>query len=144
MPEQFQGFGITLLYPDSWQASEEVGTESVSLESPEGAFMTITRFSGESDTDTAFEGALAAMREEYEEVEQEETSLRIAGISLAGQVLRFVYLDLIITSQLLIFADNQSSYLVQIQAEDRDYDRLQPVFTAILTSLCQHLNGSAG
>ena len=142
MPEQFQGFGITLLFPDSWHATEEMEGESVSLESPEGAFMTVTPFSEAAGSQTALEGALNTMREEYEEVENEETTLRIAGVSLAGQILRFVYLDLIVTSQLLVFSHAEHTYLVQTQAEDRDHDRLQPVFQAILTSLCQNLTGS--
>ncbi len=139
MPAQFEGFGIRLLYPDSWTIDSDASVDSLSLESPDGSFLTITKFADSAEATAAVERAIAIMQEEYEEVEREPLSKTIAGISLAGTILRFVLLDLIVTSQLLAFAHGGSTYFVQTQAEDRDHDRLQPVFDAVLTSLCQNL-----
>jgi len=49
-------------------------------------------------------------------------------------------LDLIIVSQLMTFTHAGRTYLIQTQAEDREHDRLQAVFAAVQTSLCQHLS----
>lgn len=142
MPGNFEGFGIAFLYPDSWTLDVDDDVKSVSLESPEGAFFTVTRFENSVDADTAIEGGVSAMQQEYDEVENEVLVKTLAGLRLEGSLLRFVYLDLIITSQLLAVVYGGVTYLVQIQAEDRDHERLEPVFDAMLTSLCQHLAGS--
>lgn len=139
MPGQFEGFGIALMYPDSWTIDSEVEGTSVSIESPSGAFLTITQCAHPADAEEALTKARSAMHEEYDEVERETVVKQFSGLTLNGDVLRFVYLDLIVTSQLLLLAHADHSYLVQTQAEDRDHDRLQPVFDAMLTSLCQHL-----
>ncbi|MEO8269375.1 MAG: hypothetical protein ABI557_06630 [Aureliella sp.] len=139
MPGNFEGFGIAFLYPDSWTLELDEEARSVSLESPEGSFFTVTRFENAVDADTAIERGVSAMQQEYDEVENEAWAKTIAGLQLEGSLLRFVYLDLIITSQLLAVVHGGVTYLVQIQAEDRDHERLEPVFDAMLTSLCQNL-----
>ncbi len=143
MPERFEGFGVSFLYPDSWTIDAESEIDSVSLESPDGSFMTITRFIDLSDAQEALRRGLGIMQEEYEEVEREHLEKSIAGVEMQGAILRFVYLDLIVTSQLLAFSHAGSTYLVQTQAEDRDHEKLRPVFDAILTSLCQNLGDIA-
>lgn len=139
MPEKFEGFGISVMYPDSWQLDTEVEGDSVSIESPDGSFISITKCGDPQEAHVALLKARQAMHEEYEEIEQETLVKEIAQLKLKGEVLRFVVLDLIVTSQLLLLNHDGQDYLIQTQAEDRDHDRLQPVFDAILTSLCQHL-----
>ncbi|MCA9132292.1 MAG: hypothetical protein KDA45_04030 [Planctomycetales bacterium] len=136
--------GISFLYPDSWKIEEEVAGDSVTVESSEGAFVSISRSPNLEDLQGALQAAQATMQEEYEEVERESCNLTIADQPLEGVILRFVFIDLIVCSQLLAFTHAGATYLVQIQAEDRDFDRLQPVFEAILTSLCQNLADTAG
>jgi len=143
MPGQFEGFGIALLYPDSWILDSEVAGDSVSIESPDGAFLTIAKCENATHAQEVLVRARAAMQDEYEEVECESIVKQLNGLTLTGEVLRFVYLDLIITSQLLLLTHEETIYFVQTQAEDRDHDRLLPVFDAMLTSLCQHLTGIA-
>ncbi len=137
MPAEFEGLGIRFLYPDTWLLDPESDSNAVSIESPEGAFMTITQVAGLADSAAALEGASAAMQAEYDEVEREQVSQQFGDLTLDGCILRFVYLDLIITSQLLVFTHQHQTYLVQIQAEDRDHERLRPVFEAMLTSIGQ-------
>lgn len=139
MPGQFAGFGIVLMYPDTWIVDQEVDGEAVSVESPEGAFLTISKCPAATAPSLALAQARAAMDQEYEQVECEAIDRQFGPLQLSGELLRFVYLDLIITSQLLLANHAGACYLVQTQAEDRDHDRLQPVFDAMLTSLCQHL-----
>ena len=81
------------------------------------------------------------MEEEYDEIEQEFVTKNFSGIELIGLIQRFVYLDLIITSNLLTFEFDGATYLLQVQAEDRDSESLGPVFEAIMTSMCKSLNG---
>ncbi len=85
--------------------------------------------------------ACAIMEQEYEVVEKENTTFTILGLKYTGITQRFVYLDLIVVSQLLqIRAPTDQNYLVQLQGEDRDVEKMQPVFEAVLTSMCQSFN----
>ncbi len=137
MPLQFDGLGVSVMYPDGWKIEED-GTDqdSVSFESPLGAFMTITRYPTLNFSD-AVENAHQVMLAEYDEVESEPFSRSIADREFHGMALRFVYLDFLIVAELFSFALAGSIYLVQIQGEDRDVEKLQPVFEAMLTSLFQ-------
>ncbi len=142
MPGHFEGFGIELMYPDSWTLDSEVDAHMVSIESPDGAFLAITQCTPSANANDALAKAREAMQEEYDQVERESVVKEFAGLTLTGEVLRFVYLDLIVTSQLLLVTHAGTSYFVQIQAEDRDHDKLGLVFDAMLTSLCQNLAGN--
>ena len=80
------------------------------------------------------------MESEYEEVETEVINRVVGETLLEGVTQRFVYLDLIVTSHLFrleVEEEEVAPLLVQIQGEDRDLDKLQPVFDAILASLAQ-------
>lgn len=139
MPGTFEGFGIAFLYPDSWTIDTESEAQSVSLESPEGAFFTVSRYDNTDEADAALEQAVSAMQQEYEEVEREAVEKELLGLRLTGSILRFVYLDLIIASQLLAMTHAGHTYLMQFQAEDRLHEQTQSVLDAMLTSLCQSL-----
>ncbi len=86
--------------------------------------MTLTRYEGIRSVD-AVEKAQQVMLAEYDEVESEQLERTISGRELSGIALRFVYLDFLIVAELLSFSLGDSSYLVQIQGEDRDLDQLQ-------------------
>ena len=137
MPQQYHGLGVSIMYPDGWKIEEDVtDQDSVSFESPLGAFMTVTRYPTLNFSD-AVENAHQVMLAEYDEVESEQFSRTIAEREFQGMALRFVYLDFLIVAELFSFAHAGSIYLVQIQGEDRDVEKLQPVFEAMLTSLFQ-------
>ena len=139
MPGTFEGFGITFLYPDSWTIDTESEPQAVSLESPEGAFFTVSRHDNVAEADAALEQAIAAMQQEYEEVEREAVEKEVLGLRLVGSILRFVYLDLIVASQLMALTHEGHTYLMQFQAEDRLHEQMQSVLDAMQTSLCQNL-----
>ncbi|MCR9293916.1 MAG: hypothetical protein NXI32_14415 [bacterium] len=142
MPKQFENFGLAFLFPDNWSSTEDEASQAVMLESPEGAFLSVTRVA-EQSVEESLSQAQAAMEGEYDEIEQEPLSKEIGDRQLQGVTQRFVYLDLIITSHLLAFSAPSGVYLIQMQAEDRDMTRLSQVFDAILTSMCQSVPSQA-
>jgi hypothetical protein len=138
MPQTYIGLGVSVMYPDGWKIEEDATEEnSVSFESPLGAFLTVTRYP-ELDFSDAVEKAHQVMLAEYDEVESEEFSRTVADREFEVTALRFVYLDFLIVAELFSFQLRGSTYLVQIQGEDRDIEKLQPVFQAMLTSLFQN------
>ena len=135
MPANHLWKGRKLLYPENWSLQED--DDTLNIESPSGSFMTI---SSTEDIEQAFQRAKATMESEYEEVETEVINRVVGETLLEGVTQRFVYLDLIVTSHLFrleVEEEEVAPLLVQIQGEDRDLDKLQPVFDAILASLAQ-------
>lgn len=139
MPKQFSGLDVEVLYPDNWQLFEDAESGAVTFESPQGAFMTLTKLAAEQGP-SLIEQAKAAMAAEYDAVEEEAVVKNLGPVAFSGITQRFVYLDLIITSHLLSVDARQSTYFVQIQGEDRDMEQLEQVFDALLTCVSRSLS----
>lgn len=139
------------MYPENWKLSEDTSssgsTTGFMIESPTSAFMTVNEYPWNVAPREAIEKAREAMEAEYPESEFEpfEPKLMLKGEEIAdsraGDV-RFYYLDLLVISRLIAFTVNKKTYLIQIQAEDRDFDKLEQVFQAMLVSMLQSLESS--
>ncbi|MFK7735705.1 MAG: hypothetical protein AB8B50_06750 [Pirellulaceae bacterium] len=136
MPKQYDNFGVQMLFPDNWKVDEESESASVSFESPEGAFLTITRLD-DYEPGNAVRQVKEAMHDEYDEIEETAVVKRVGENELHGWHQSWVYLDLIVTAYVLEAETEQGQFLVQYQAEDRDFSRLETVFDAMLTCLFQ-------
>jgi hypothetical protein len=135
------------MYPENWnliEDTEDGQTTGFTLESPTSAFMTVSEYPWNVSPRSAVESSAAAMTAEYEEVEQLEFEPQL---SYRGQVLQdcrgidlqFYYLDLLVTSRVIAFTVERKTYLIQIQAEDRDFATLEQVFQAMIISMLQSL-----
>lgn len=136
MPEKYQGNGYSFLYPETWSLEEYEDSEAINLETPGGAFISI---SNSADLEEAFQLNLQMMENEYDNVESEPYEATLAGRTLRGITQRFVYLDLIVTSHLIKCESETVNLLIQVQGEDRELEQLSPVIAAVLTSMCQSL-----
>ena len=76
MPKSFIGLGFSLLYPDTWKVDNDTESSSVSLESPEGAFIAITKLDPLADPVAAVQQAGQTMSAEYDDIEQEDVAKR--------------------------------------------------------------------
>lgn len=147
MTKIYQGIGVRCMYPENWnliEDTEDGQTTGFTLESPTSAFMTVSEYPWNVSPRSAVESSTAAMSAEYEEVEQLEFEPRL---SYRGQVLQdcrgidlqFYYLDLLVTSRVIAFTVERKTYLIQMQAEDRDFATLEQVFQAMIISMLQSL-----
>ena len=138
MPATFDDFGIKFLYPDNWSVlgrDESEGQEGVTLELPTGGFFSIERGREGDVPDAILDSLASSFENEYGEVEREELpGDSDAGIERAVEF-RFYYLDLLITSRLLFLTRHQIPYVIQMQAESRDFDTNEQVFEAIVQQL---------
>jgi hypothetical protein len=139
MPQQFDGLGLRLMYPDNWKVEDETD-DSATIESPGGAFMSISRFPIGPSADEILAEATTAMEGEYEITETSNATVEIAGRSIPSRSLHFTYLDFEVTAKLQALITDESTYLIQTQGEDREMDELAVVFLAMQTSLCQSLD----
>jgi hypothetical protein len=151
MTRIYQGLGLSFLYPENWNITEDTDDGKLvgfTLESPSSAFLTVTEYPWTVTPADALDQSYQILRSEYDDVEFEEIPPPINAEQhslsecIAGDV-RFYYLDLMVISRLIAFVMNQRTYLVQIQAEDRDFDKLEMVFQAILISIFQSAHKDA-
>ena len=165
MTKVYRGLGLACTYPENWQLSEEtfagVGeSETVvgfNLQSPTSAFMSVYRYPMSLSPDEAIQESIKAIADEYEEIEQiaieSERDLLKTHLSNSqpndnvsntsrGTDLNFYYLDLLITVRLISFQFARHTFLVQFQAEDRDFTSMERVFQAMLITISQSLQAA--
>lgn len=143
MPAEFRKLGMVFLYPDNWSLDETdllAGRNAVTVCSPEGAFCSIGIHPHATDPRELAETAVNAMREEYKELEVDESREELAAQELWGYDISFYYLDLINTATIRCFSTDEAVYSVFCQAEDKDFERLRLVFAAITSSLIHNLD----
>jgi hypothetical protein len=136
------------MYPENWRVTEDTApggkATSFMLESPTSAFMTVTEFPWTVAPREAVDKAKEAMKAEYHdlEFEPETPELLLGGKRIEdcqGGEIHFYYLDLLVVSRLIAFTVDQTTYLIQVQAEDRDYETLDRVFQAMILSMLKSL-----
>lgn len=138
MPATFDSFGIQFLYPENWSQvdrAEADGEEGVTLELPSGGFFSIERELEGQLPEEIIEEIASSFENEYGEVEWEEITAESFKERERAVEFRFYYLDLLIISRVLILDLHDKTYVIQFQAESRDFDRNELVFGAILKQL---------
>lgn len=165
MTKVYRGLGLACTYPENWQLSEETVAEHAdqstvvgfNLQSPTSAFMSVYRYPRSVSPDEAIEEATKAIAADYEGIELSSFApeRELLHVDLApsqpknnvpnasrGTDLNFYYLDLLITVRLISFQFAQHTFLVQFQAEDRDFTSMERVFQAMLITMIQSLQAS--
>jgi len=138
MPATFSRLGISFQYPDNWtldDADALAGRSSVTVYSPGGGFWSVTIHPRSADPARLAKGVVEAMKEEYADLEAEETHEVLTGHETVGFDLSFYCLDLTNSAQIRALRVDQGTYTVFCQAEDREFAQIRRVFQAITSSL---------
>lgn len=163
MPTPFQSNGLRFLYPDNWtivERSADAGGVGVTLEFPGGGFFSVEQVTDPRDDDSLLAALVDSLKEGYQDAEHEPIPADDFDLSplsprrgdpaavgteaLAGPAaeVRFYYLDLLVIARLMLLHLGPSRYVVQTQAESRDFDRNVPVFQALLKQIREnHFGG---
>jgi hypothetical protein len=142
MPATYQKYGVSFQYPENWKVVEEGARwpREVTVESPSGAIWALHIYFPPEKPARLLKDALAAMQREYNDVESTFVSETLHPSTVAeGYDLLFFYLDLIVECRLRSFTFHDKTFLLITQAEEREYQQLEPVFRAITTSLVRDL-----
>ena len=140
MPSTFDKLGIRFQYPDNWTLDEHdalEGDNTVTVYSPGGGFWSVSLYAGRHDPDELARAVLATMRQEYNELDAESVRESVAGRELIGFDLNFYCLDLTNTALVRSFSTSAAAWLILCQADDREFDQMEPVFRAMTLSLLQ-------
>ncbi|HEX3998936.1 MAG TPA: hypothetical protein VHX65_10325 [Pirellulales bacterium] len=137
MPALFDKFGIKFLYPDDWtlEISTAEDEQGATVYSRGGGFWSVAIRGGEEDPADLAKVALAALGEEYADIDTEPAEETVAEQPLVGYDVNFYCLDLTNTAQIRACRRNGRTLLMLWQAEDREFDEMANVFRAITTSL---------
>ena len=142
MPAKFEKLGISFQYPENWTLDEAdalAGRQSVTVYSPGGAFWCVAMHPRSIDPLELAGTIVAAVREEYAEIEVKEVRETLAGHEMVGYDLNFYCLDFTNSAQVRSLRMGETTYGILCQAEDREFERVQAVFRAITSSLLSGL-----
>ena len=137
MVTQFDESGIRFRYPENWRLDREDSEEgwTVTIQSPETAFLMICLREDAPTTDEVVDIALDALREEYPDLEADDCVDSLAGQPAIGHDIRFFSLDLTNTCWLRSISTPPGTLLVMWEANDLELEKNEPVLRAICASL---------
>jgi hypothetical protein len=137
MATQFNEDGIQLLYPENWELQREdsEGGWTISLQSPETAFLVMSLDTGMPEIESMANAALDVLKEEYEGLDAEECVESVAGQPAFGHDIRFFSLDLTNTCWIRSFYSGLGTVLVMWQINDLELAKHEKVLRAICASI---------
>jgi hypothetical protein len=137
MPAEFSASGLRLLYPENWRLEREESDSgwTISVQSPETAFLMLSMREDMPSIDQVAETALAALREEYPDLEADDCTESVAGQPAVGHDIRFFSLDLTNTCWTRSFYSPHGTVLVLCQSNDLESETNEPVLRAMCASL---------
>ncbi len=147
MLSTYQGNGVSCAYPETWKVQESQGdddTEGFLIESPDAAFFAVSKFPWTCAPREVLEQATEALQQEYEEVEVEWIDSDLSMADSRSVEVRFFLLDMLVVSKLRAFSLGHQTYLIEQQAEDREYQRVDQVFDAMVETLIQSIDKMHG
>ena len=134
----YDKLGVRLIYAERWKITEdEPNTEprTLSIESPHGGLWELMLYSNPHDSDALADEALSVMREEYEDLEATVYATQFADVAASRYEIYFYHLDLLIHFRIMTAPLGEQVALLLWQAEDREFDEVDPVFRAMATTL---------
>jgi len=134
---RFNQFGLVFDYPENWSIDTndaEGRYAAVTVYSPEGGFWSVSGHAPGGESARLADAIVLQMRQEYQDLDSEAAGEKVCGRSLSGFDLNFYCLDLTNTAQVRTIETPTAIYLLICQAEDREWDVVQPVFAAMTAS----------
>ena len=134
----YENQGVRFAYPENWTVEDPPDEEAdlqVTVASAETAFWSLSVYSGERDARSLLDEVLQAMQAEYPALEHDPADHVIADTQVVGYDLSFYCLDLTNSAWIRVFHRHDATYLLLCQAEDREFDAVEPVFEAMTASL---------
>ena len=110
---EYDDLGVRFIYPKNWFVRTETwdkGTYSITVDTPEGSFWTLSIMPKGVDLDKAAQDIVRTMNAEYDDMEEREIKRYVADYVLTRYELTF-YLDLTSTATALKFEDERRGYV---------------------------------
>lgn len=146
---EYDDLGVRFIYPKNWFVRTETwdkGTYSITVDTPEGSFWTLSIMPKGVDLDKAAQDIVRTMNAEYDDMEEREIKRYVADYVLTGYEIDFFYLDLTSTATALKFEDERRGYVIFWQTceyliADDNSDSRADIFDAMTHTLVSNLTG---
>lgn len=145
MPASFDSIDLKFLYPENWVElpRDDDAADGVTLELPGGGFFSIEKVHDRRPAEVILDELVESVGQAYQDAEHEPVPLDPAIVpphqfDASAAEIRFYFLDLLIVSRLILITRRDARYVIQAQAESRDFDANLPVFDAVLKQVCDH------
>ncbi|HEX5105995.1 MAG TPA: hypothetical protein VFV87_19385 [Pirellulaceae bacterium] len=138
MPALFERFGVKILYPENWSLMDlevEDWPRSVTIQSQDTGFWSLHVYPPQQEAEPILEELVSAIGEGFSDVEVLPATEQFGETSTAGVDLAFFYLDLLVEAKIRYVHTPSAMLVWHYQAESREFERIEPVFQAIATSL---------
>jgi len=137
MAKAFARDGIRIEYPENWTTETDETDEgwSVSIFSPDTAFLMVSQYPEDTDPVELADMALGALRENYPDLEADEVIETLAGFPVVGHDAEFFALDLTNTCRIRALTGPEGSLLLMSQCTDSELATNGEVMRAIAASL---------
>lgn len=129
--------GVRFFYPDDWELTRENMGRDVSfhLQSTGTGFWSLTLLESRPTAAEAVSAVVAALQEEYGELDIYQGAEVIADGPASACELDFVCLDLVNSAVIRAEITSEFTAVVMYQAEEREFDRLRGDFDAVTGSV---------
>lgn len=144
MTATYDRLGLKFLYPENWKLIDETDNDYphvITLETPDGsATWTVHVYPEDTSQDEVLKETLATLVETYEDAEIAKVERVIGDVTSSGVEVMFYCLDFLIRAEIKFVQTSKNLLMFWTQAEDREFDKQEIVFSAISISLLQTLN----
>jgi hypothetical protein len=140
MTVKYERSGIRFLYPENWEVADDQTdreARSVVVQAPSGAFWSVDLCIQAMNAPGLAAQVLRTMEQEYTDLEAEAVTDQIGGQPATGYDMQFYCMDLVVTARVRAVRTSSGTLVLLYQAEDREFDRLEPVFHAMNESIFQ-------
>lgn len=133
----FDRDGVAFRYPENWTLDAEDGGDgwTVTLSSPETAFLLVSLRPDADDPQQVADEALAALKAEYAQLDAAGVVESLAGLPAVGHDIDFLTLDAAVVCWTRCIDTTAGPLLVMGQTSEYDRAANEPVLTAIRASV---------
>lgn len=135
----FERDGVSFRYPPNWTVEvdedAETGGWSVTVTSPDTAFLLASLQPEATDSGDLSDQALESLRAEYKELDAEEVMETICGLPAIGFNADFLTVDTPASCRVRCLNTFAGPLLLLAQVSEYDRDKNEPVLLAIVKSL---------
>lgn len=141
MTKTFADEQIELLFPENWELSDHstANIKQISIQSEKTAVWDFYAFEDRFGAEDVLREFVASLVEQYEEFESQPIEIEFGGSDLPGLEAHFYCGDLLAMSHIFALQSGNAVWIVNYQAENREFDSSLPVFQAITTGLLRNI-----
>lgn len=146
MTAVFEQHGLRIQYPENWtlqQGQAEGQGLELQIVAPSGAFWSLLAFARQNEGEPLMQEILGNLEEQYDSVETSAVQESMGGFEASGHDTFFFYLDLLVANRMRCLSAGEHRFLIIWQAENRDFDNIEPVFQAITVGFLASLDKNA-